>query len=102
MECTLDFEAWALLDNITVHIARLSPALRFDQQSTLMRIHASVDHGEIDRWYADYKSGGELAFIASHCGQERVKMHRALRAAQDDDPILRYLEKTLKERAAGR
>lgn len=100
MDRGLDFEAWELLDNITVPIARRSPPLRPGQQSTLTDICAPIDQKEITRWYADYKRGGELAHIASHNGQERAKMQRAVHAVQDDDPILRHMERTLKEKLA--
>ncbi|VDB90042.1 unnamed protein product [Peniophora sp. CBMAI 1063] len=96
---TLDFEAWDLINNISVFFTT-ALAVMLSNNVQMRNICAPIDRNEIDRWYADYKAGGELAHIASHHGDKRAKMQRALRAAQADDPVLRYMDRTLRERFA--
>ncbi|VDB90041.1 unnamed protein product [Peniophora sp. CBMAI 1063] len=93
---TLEFLAWDLLDNITFVVHRPffggKDYVR-GQQSERTYIRAGVDQKEVRRWYADYRTKGQIAFIASHYGEERAKMIKGLHAARDDHPISKLLQK---------
>lgn len=90
------FPGVGLLDNFTIPVLRpFIGGRRYvsGQQPGRTYIRAAVNQKDVGRWYEDNRRDGQMAFIASHYGQERAQMINSLHAARDDNPISKLLQK---------
>jgi hypothetical protein len=80
---THDFEALELLEHVIV------PCIPYDSKATapygqllpeaadrdeVCEVRGRIDQGAVEAWYRDYKTKGEMAYIASHYGEARAQM----------------------------
>ncbi|KAJ7364332.1 hypothetical protein DFH08DRAFT_1073097 [Mycena albidolilacea] len=62
---THDFEALELLEHLLPEAA---------DRDEVCEVRGRVDQGAVEAWYRDYKTKGEMAYIASHYGEARAQM----------------------------
>ncbi|KAI0034171.1 hypothetical protein K488DRAFT_46051 [Vararia minispora EC-137] len=72
-----DFEAWALLDHLSLPSMPYVDSVIDSKQGALARMSrvvAPVDMKAVDWWYEDIRTKGEYEHIKSHSGVERANM----------------------------
>ncbi|KAJ7158543.1 hypothetical protein C8R46DRAFT_907074 [Mycena filopes] len=82
---THDFQALELLEHIIVPAIPYDPNIPHNNsyadllpaaadRDEVCEVRAKIDQGAVEAWFRDYKTKGELGYVASHYGEARAKM----------------------------